>query len=232
LLGPPGVGKGTQAEKLAPELGTCHLSTGDVFRQGQIVPDGQRSPALDTALGAMRRGELVSDDIVIDMVRERAGCLRCRGGFLLDGFPRTVAQAEALDSLLEEQGTHLDAAVYYTVPRQTLIERLSGRRTCPSCNAVFHIASRPPRLPGICDDCSGRLVQRADDCPESISVRLAAYDQNTTPLIDYYRKTNRLLVVEADGPTDTICMRTLALLAEYKVDYHDNGDRNARPATF
>src|SRR5262249_17877076 len=126
LLGPPGVGKGTQAEGLQAALSCCHLSTGDLFRAAQC--ELEPSPALRPALGAMRRGELVSDTVVVSMVRERTGCLRCRGGFLLDGFPRTVAQAEALDVLLAEQGTTLDAVLSYELPLDEIVQRLSGRR--------------------------------------------------------------------------------------------------------
>src|SRR6516165_6028613 len=142
LFGPPGVGKGTQAELLTQVLGTCHLSTGDVFRAAQCA--GEQSPAVREALDAMRRGELVSDALVVALVRERAHCLRCRGGFLLDGFPRTLAQAEALDELLAEQVVSLDAVVDYELPLEEIVARLGGRRTCPGCKAVYHVATRPP----------------------------------------------------------------------------------------
>src|SRR5690242_2672338 len=151
LLGPPGVGKGTQAELLCEALGTCHLSTGDIFRAAQC--EREPSPALQQALVAMRRGELVSDDVVVAIVRERAGCLRCRGGFLLDGFPRTCAQAEALDLMLAEQGVTLDAVLSYELPLEEIIARLSGRRTCRVCKAVYQIVTRPPRAEGVCDHC-------------------------------------------------------------------------------
>ena len=153
LLGPPGVGKGTQAELLCKSLGTCHLSTGDVFRAAQCQSDP--SPALKAALEAMRRGELVSDGLVVSMVSERSGCLGCGGGFLLDGFPRTVAQAEALDELLEQQGVKLDAVLSYELPLAEIVDRLSGRRTCSKCKAVFHQTARPPQKEGVCDLCGG-----------------------------------------------------------------------------
>ena len=129
LLGPPGVGKGTQAELLCEALGTCHLSTGDIFRAAQC--QSEPSPALRTALEAMGRGELVPDRLVIEMIQERSGCLRCRGGFLLDGFPRTVAQAEALDAMLAQQGVILDAVLSYELPLEEIVDRLSGRRISP-----------------------------------------------------------------------------------------------------
>src|SRR5271166_5091623 len=149
MLGPPGVGKGTQAELLCKALGTCHLSTGDVFRAAQCQTD--HSPALKAALEAMRRGELVSDGLVVSMVSERSGCLSCSGGFLLDGFPRTAAQAEALDELLEQQGVGLDAVLSYELPLSEIVDRLSGRRTCSKCKAVFHVTARPRQREGVCD---------------------------------------------------------------------------------
>ena len=214
LLGPPGVGKGTQAEQLCRALGTCHLSTGDVFRAAQGLPECQRSPALATALEAMRRGELVSDGTVVDLVRERACCLSCRGGFLLDGFPRTVAQAEALDGMLSGLGIALDGVISYELPLDEIIVRLSGRRVCGACKAVYHVAARPPKAEGICDNCGGDLAQREDDRPESIRVRMDAYERSTRPLVDYYRETGRLLVVSAVGPPEEILERSLDLLGD------------------
>lgn len=211
LLGPPGVGKGTQAERLCGALGTCHLSTGDVFRAAQCLEDS--SPALKSALGAMRRGELVSDLTVIDMVRERAGCLRCRGGFLLDGFPRTVSQAEALDSLLAQQGVFLDAVLSYELPIDEIVDRLGGRRTCSKCKAVYHTTAQPPKVEGVCDHCGGALVQREDDRPEAIRVRMAAYEESTRPLADYYAERGKLVVVAANGTPDEIFDRTIQALA-------------------
>lgn len=143
LLGPPGVGKGTQAEQICSTLGACHLSTGDVFRAAKNLEQAQRGPALTAALEKMQLGELVPDEIVVAMVRERARCLRCSGGFLLDGFPRTGEQAAALDSLLAEQGIALDAVLCYNLPIEEIVARLSGRRTCPGCKAVYHITARP-----------------------------------------------------------------------------------------
>ncbi len=210
LLGPPGVGKGTQAELLCETLGTCHLSTGDIFRAAQC--ERKPSPALQQALVAMRRGELVSDDVVVEIVRERAGCLRCRGGFLLDGFPRTCAQAEALDTLLAEQGMSLDAVLCYELPLEEIIARLSGRRTCLGCKAVYHIQTRPPHIKGACDHCGGELVQREDDRPESIRTRMRAYTESTRPLTDYYARTRYLVTVSAAGTPEEILTRSLCAL--------------------
>ena len=213
LLGPPGVGKGTQAELLCKSLGTCHLSTGDVFRAAQCQSDP--SPALKAALEAMRRGELVSDGLVVSMVSERSGCLGCGGGFLLDGFPRTVAQAEALDELLDQQGVKLDAVLSYELPLAEIVDRLSGRRTCSKCKAVFHQTARPPQKEGVCDLCGGALIQREDDRPESIRVRMQAYEESTRPLADYYQQTGRLLTISADGSPETILDRSLKSLQEH-----------------
>ena len=212
LLGPPGVGKGTQAELLCQTLGTCHLSTGDIFRAAQC--EQQPSPALQKALEAMRRGELVSDDVVVAIVRERARCLRCRGGFLLDGFPRTRAQAEALDVLLGEQGVTLDAVLSYELPLEEIVVRLSGRRTCPECKAVYHTQTRPPRAEGVCDQCGGKLMQREDDRPESIRIRMRAYEESTRPLTDYYESGGNLVPVRASGTPEEILARSLDSLRE------------------
>lgn len=212
LLGPPGVGKGTQAEMLCRALGTCHLSTGDVFRAASCGCDP--SPALRSALEAMRRGELVSDELVVTMVRERANCLRCRGGFLLDGYPRTVSQAEALDELLAGLGQSLEGVLSYELPLDRIVERLSGRRTCSGCKAVYHVATRPSREPGVCDHCGGETIQREDDRPESIRVRMRAYEKSTRPLADYYGESGRLIAVSAEGSPEEILERSLRRLRE------------------
>jgi adenylate kinase len=209
LLGAPGVGKGTQAEMLCANLGACHLSTGDIFRAAKALDACQRTPALTAALDYMRRGDLVPDETVLALVAERLGCLRCEGGFLLDGFPRTVAQAEALDKLLAGEKLQLDAALSYDLPLEQVVARLSGRRTCPDCKAVFHIAARPPKVSGVCDHCAGKLYQREDDRPESIRVRMEAYENSTAPLADFYRRRNLLVSVPAEGSPEEIFQRTL-----------------------
>ena len=210
LLGPPGVGKGTQAELLTHVLRTCHLSTGDLFRAAQCA--GEQSPAVKEALDAMRRGELVRDELVVAMVRERARCLRCRGGSLLDGFPRTVAQAEALDALLAEQGLSLNGVLDYELPEDEIVARLSGRRTCPCCKAVYHVLTRPPVASGVCDKCGGGLVQREDDQPESVRVRMQTYQASTRPLTEYYGRSGKLVTIQASGSPEKILERTRAAL--------------------
>jgi adenylate kinase len=212
LMGPPGAGKGTQAELLCQALGTCHLSTGDVFRAAQCQTEP--SPALKLALEAMRKGELVSDLMVISLVQERAGCLRCQGGFLLDGFPRTVTQAEALDEMLTARGAKLDAALSYNLSLNEIVDRLGGRRICTNCKAVYHVATRKPRTEDTCDQCGERLIQREDDQPESIRARMNAYAKTARPLMEYYEGAGKLLVITAEGSPAEILERSLSALNE------------------
>ncbi len=214
LLGAPGVGKGTQAELLAAEFGACHLSTGDIFRAAKSLEACVRTPALSAALDYMKRGDLVPDQTVLALVTERLRCLRCEGGFLLDGFPRTVAQAEALEKLLKGQGLRLDAVISYDLPLEQVVSRLSGRRTCPGCKSVFHLQARPPRVEAVCDHCGGQLYQREDDRPESIRVRMQAYEESTAPLADYYRRRALLVPVPADGSPEEIFRRSIRSLVK------------------
>jgi len=212
LLGAPGVGKGTQAELLGERLGACQLSTGDVFRAAKTLDPCERTPALSQALDFMQRGELVPDTTVLDMVRERVGCLRCQGGFLLDGFPRTVAQAEALERILAEERLQLDAVLSYDLPLERIVSRLSGRRTCSACKAVYHQETRPPKQAGKCDQCGGSLFQREDDRPEAVRVRMEAYEKSTAPLADFYRRRNLLVSISAEGSPEEIFQRTAEAL--------------------
>jgi adenylate kinase len=221
LLGAPGVGKGTQAELLGCAYGACHLSTGDIFRAVGTRCGTPPSPAMKEALTQMHRGRLVADDTVLALVRERLHCLNCRGGFVLDGFPRTVAQAEALDALFEKQGITLDAVVDYEVPHDKIIARLSGRRTCPACKAVFHVDLHPPRQAGLCDECGTALVQREDDRPAAVGVRLSVYQKATAPLVEYYWATGMLITVHADGTPEEILERTVRLLASRRPVHQD-----------
>jgi adenylate kinase len=211
LLGPPGVGKGTQAEYLTRALGSCQLSTGDVFRAARHHPVPAGS-AMEAAQICMACGKLVPDETVLALVRERDRCLHCSGGFLLDGFPRTVAQAQALDEILAAEHVKLDAVISLELPDKQLVARLSGRRTCANCKAVFHVTSHPPRVTGVCDHCAGPLFQREDDRPEAVSVRLAAYHAETEPVAAYYRRENLLLSVSGEGQPGDIFARTLDAL--------------------
>ncbi len=209
LLGAPGAGKGTQAELLNRRLNACHLSTGDVFRSAGRRPDCDQSPVMKEALGYMRRGELVPDSTVWEMVRERLGCLRCGGGFILDGFPRTLGQAESLQRLLNSEGLDLTAVINYELPFSEIVARLGGRRTCERCKTVYHVTERPSKVEGRCDHCESRLFQRDDDRPESIKVRLEAYERSTAPLIDFYAIKGLLVRVAATGSPDDICEKTV-----------------------
>ena len=210
LLGPPGVGKGTQARLLCENLKACHLSTGDLFRAAEC--GGATSQAMQQALAAMQRGELVSDELVVEMVRERSQCLKCCGGFLLDGFPRTVHQAVALDEMMKASNLELDAAVCFDLPVEKIIARLRGRRTCRICKAIYNIASQPTTVPDACDNCGGHLVQRKDDQPEAIRVRMKVYQEETQPLVQYYEGFGKLLKIDAVGQPEEIFNRTLRLL--------------------
>jgi adenylate kinase len=212
LLGAPGVGKGTQAALLARSSGACHLSTGDIFREAKTRDAHEQTLAISTALHFMRQGALVPDAIVWQLVRERAACFRCPGGFLLDGFPRTLAQAGALEHLLESEGLALDAVINYELPASEIVARLTGRRTCANCRAIFHVIAKPPRFAGVCDQCGGVLYQRDDDRPEAVAVRLEAYERSTAPLIEFYGNAGLLTLVIATGEPEQISLRTLAAL--------------------
>jgi adenylate kinase len=210
LLGAPGVGKGTQAELLGETLRACALSMGDVFRAAR--GSSLHSPAMAAALTSMDSGELVPDQIVLPVLLERRGCLRCdRGlGFILDGFPRTVAQAAALESLLHAQEMTLDAVVNYELPIETILARLAGRRFCPACQAVYHLQDCPPRTSGRCDRCAAALEQRGDDQPALARARMAAFARSTEPLLEFYRKRKVLVTVAAHGAPQEILARTLS----------------------
>jgi adenylate kinase len=164
----------------------------------------------------MRRGDLVPDSIVWEMVLERSGCLRCGGGFLLDGFPRTLAQAESLKQLMENQRLDLTAVLNYRLPLNEIVARLGGRRTCQDCKAVYHLTERPPKLADTCDRCAGKLFQREDDRPESVKVRLEAYEKSTAPLIEFYQRLGLLVTIAASGSPEAICERTITTLEDWR----------------
>ncbi len=213
LLGPPGVGKGTQAALLCAAYGACPLSTGDIFRHALAGCAGEpHTKAMESALDHMHRGELVPDRTVLELVGERGRCLSCRGGFILDGFPRTVAQAEALDHLLYVHKVTLDAVISYETRPESLAIRIAGRRTCPSCKAVYHLEAKPPRQAGVCDHCGTALVQRTDDRPEASMVRLKVYEKSTAPLIAYYREKGQLISITATGTPEEIFGKTVAIM--------------------
>ena len=214
LLGAPGVGKGTQAALLSATFGGCHLTTGELFRAAQSADAATLSPALQAAVRAMRAGELVSDDTVLKMIVERVRCLRCPGGFLLDGFPRTLAQAAVLDVLLGQHELALDCALSLELDDEQLIRRAAGRRICPICHAIYHTISRPPHVENLCDHCGCDLVQRTDDAPEAVEVRLRHYHAHTACLREYYADQGLLVRVDADGNPEEVFTRTLAALGD------------------
>jgi len=212
LLGAPGAGKGTQAELLARRLGACHLATGDLFRNLLAVESWRRTPAMNSAVEHMQRGDLVPDGTVVNLIQDRFHCLHCPTGFLLDGFPRTVPQALALDGILDPQGLALNAVINYELPIEETIVRLAGRRVCMGCKSVFHVEARPPRVAGVCDRCGSALILRADDRPEAIRIRMDAFHRNTEPLVEFYRHRGSLVSVPAEGRPDDVFQRTVSLL--------------------
>jgi adenylate kinase len=200
LLGPPASGKGTQAARLREALDLPHVASGDLFRENLKN---------ETELGLkakvyMDRGELVPDDVTIAMVMERLGRPDCAGGALLDGFPRTIAQAEALDRALAERGHKISVVPYIAVPDEVLIERVSGRRLCRVCGEAYHVKFNPPQQPGVCDADGGELYQRDDDKPETVRKRLEVYWEQTSPLVDYYRRQGVLVEINGDQPIDAV----------------------------
>ena len=193
LMGPPGAGKGTQAAELVKAFAIPHISTGDMFRAA--IKEGT---ALGReAKGYMDQGKLVPDSVTIGTVRERLAKDDCKNGFILDGFPRTVEQADALDGILKELGLKLTRVLNINVPAADLIERATGRRICKQCGATYHVKFNPPKKEGICDACGGELFQRADDTAETMKNRLSVYEASTKPLIDYYEKAG--IYTEVDG---------------------------------
>ena len=208
LIGAPGGGKGTQAKLLVDKFGIPQISTGDLLREA--VADG--TPLGLRAKAAMDAGQLVSDDIVLGMIRDRLSRPDAQKGFILDGFPRNIPQAEALDAMLEEMGKPLQVSLLIDVPFDILMQRLTGRRTCSSCGAIYNIYTSPPRIDGICDKCGGNLVQRADDNEETVINRLRVYEAQTAPLIDYYRKQGILRTVQGTGEVEDIFNAILRVL--------------------
>jgi adenylate kinase len=200
LLGPPGGGKGTQAKKIVEKYGIPHIATGDILRE---------AVAKGTELGKkakeyMDRGELVPDEIVIGIVRERLKQPDCEKGFLLDGFPRTIKQAEALDEMLKELGKDIDAVIYIDVPEEEVVKRITYRRTCRNCGAVYHLIYAPPKEDNKCDKCGGELYQRDDDKEEVVRQRFKVYMENTAPLIEYYEKKGLLYRVDGTKSIDEV----------------------------
>lgn len=208
LLGAPGAGKGTQAKKLIDKYGIPQISTGDILRKN--VSEG--TPLGKEAKSYMDRGELVPDKVVLGLIEDRLKQSDCRKGFILDGFPRNTAQAETLDGMLKKLNIPLDSALSVDVPKDDLMKRLTGRRTCKKCQQMYNIYFSPPKKNGVCDKCGGELFQRDDDKEETIKRRLDVYDAQTAPLIDYYRKSGILKSVTGVGSIDEIFGKVCAAL--------------------
>ncbi|MHB8341191.1 MAG: adenylate kinase [Mycobacteriales bacterium] len=212
LVGPPGAGKGTQAQFVSAQRGIPKISTGDIFRANV----SRRTPLGRAAKEYMDRGDLVPDEITIDMVRDRLGAPDTSKGFLLDGFPRTVMQAEVLDDILREVGpTKLDVVLELVVDDDEVVRRLSGRRTCRSCNRVWHVDFDPPDDEGVCDDDGAELYQRDDDLEETIRHRLDVYADQTAPLVAFYAARGLLIGIDATGPVDDVTERALEALRRF-----------------
>ena len=209
FLGAPGVGKGTQAEMVAAKLAIPKISTGDLLRTGVA----QKTPLGLEAQQYMTRGELVPDNVVIGLVAEKIASAECEKGFILDGFPRTILQADALSGILEDQGVSLDRVIYFVIPREEVVKRLSGRRSCSACSAVYHVDYVPPKQDGRCDECGAALVQRSDDKRETVESRLVVYEEQTSPLIDYYQEKQVLAELDGAGPVEQVQERLSALLS-------------------
>jgi adenylate kinase len=210
FLGPPGAGKGTQADDLAREWGVPHIATGDMLRD---------AASRGTRLGLeakryMDTGALVPDDVVIGLVGERLAEPDAARGAVLDGFPRTVAQAEALDRLLADRGANIDRVVFFDVSRKELLRRLTGRRVCRRCGATYHEVSAPPRVPGTCDRCGGELYQREDDREAAVAKRLDVYANQTAPLLDYYRGRGLLSPIPGEGPVKDVAATIRRVVGE------------------
>lgn len=208
LLGPPGAGKGTQAQIASETLGLPHISSGDIFRENLK----NQTELGKLAEGFMKRGELVPDDVTIAMIRDRLSRPDCTPGALLDGFPRTPAQAEALDTMLSDFNGHVNAVPYINVPEDVLVERLSGRWTCRTQGHVFHEIYNPPKEPGLCDIDGSELYQREDDKAETVKRRIHVYLEQTEPLIEYYRQRGLLIEIDGKKPIEQVTVELLAAL--------------------
>ena len=203
FLGPPGAGKGTQAAEVARTLGIPHLSTGDLLRSAVAA----KTPLGQEADGHMRAGRLVPDDLVLRILTERLARPDARTGFLLDGYPRNVAQAEALSRI-----SPIDAVILFELPERLLLERMTQRRSCPTCGRIYNLATQPPRSAGVCDVEGTPLVQRSDDREEAVKTRLSVYAAQTRPLIDHFREGGSLRAIDALGTTDDVRRRILQAL--------------------
>lgn len=208
LLGPPGAGKGTQAKSISEAYHIPHISTGDIFRKNIT----EKTPLGVEAKGYMDRGQLVPDELTINLVTDRLQNEDCKNGYLLDGFPRTVKQAEALDAFLNKNGNSIDAALLIDVPFSFILERMTGRRVCSECGASYHVNNNPPKVEGKCDLCGGALIQRKDDSENTVNERLDVYEKQTQPLVEYYKKNNILKAIDGTRAIDKVFEEICSLL--------------------
>lgn len=210
LLGPPGAGKGTQAKLLQEQCEACQVSTGDILRKAVA----EESPLGKEAAAYIKRGDLVPDGVIVKLVAERLREKDCAQGFILDGFPRTIPQAQSLDEILQQRGLGLHAVLLVQVPQRVIVERLAGRRTCKGCGALYHLTFNPSTREGICDRCGGELVQRDDDREETIRARLQVYENQTAPLVGYYRQRGVLREIDGVGTVEDIRNRVVKALGD------------------
>jgi len=210
LLGPPGAGKGTQAKLLREEFEACQVSTGDILRKA--VAD--QSPVGKEAAEYINRGALVPDSVIVKLVAERLKQNDCQKGFILDGFPRTIPQAQSLEEILTKMGLALHRVLLLQVPPRLIVERLAGRRTCRDCGAPYHRSFDPPKQEGVCDRCGGELLQRDDDREETVRARLDVYETQTTPLVDYYRRRGIMREIDGVGKVADIQNRMIKALGD------------------
>lgn len=208
MLGAPGAGKGTQAKKIAAKYAIPHISTGDIFRANikNNTELGQKAKTY------MDKGELVPDELVVDLIMDRFKEADCANGYVLDGFPRTIPQAEALDKALSANGESVDYAINVEVPDENIINRMSGRRACVGCGATYHIQFNPTKVEGICDACGEKLILRDDDKPETVKNRLSVYHEQTQPLIEYYSGKGVLIEVDGTQPMDDVFAAIVKIL--------------------
>lgn len=212
LVGAPGCGKGTQAKKLVAEFGWAHLSAGDLIRD-EIAEQTELGRQIKSTVES---GRLIPDEVISSLIDYRLGKADCARGFILDGYPRTLGQARDLDRLLTAKDNQLVAAVYFTVSLPVVLVRLGGRLSCPKCGAVYHVKNQPPKTAGLCDACGSKLVSRADDTPEIISQRFEVFNQQTLPLVQYYRDQKKLVTVNGEDPPDKVLGEIKDFLASYQ----------------
>ncbi|XVG96102.1 adenylate kinase [Eubacteriales bacterium KG127] len=210
LLGPPGAGKGTQAVKIVEKYNIPHISTGDIFRENikNGTDLGKRAKAY------MDKGELVPDELVVEIATDRLTKDDCKNGFLLDGFPRTIFQAEKLDAFLEARGEKIDKVINIDVDTEALVKRITGRRVCKQCGASYHVENIPPKKEGVCDLCGGELIQRADDTEETVLNRIDVYNKQTMPLVDYYKKAGIIADIDGNKELDEVLADIVKALGE------------------